>query len=58
MCSALSRASPPFLVQHRSFGGFIALSGAALWFHLGGGLGGGVGGVWAADAACWLGDDG
>ena len=49
--AALSGAASFFRGLHRPFGGSIVVS-------FGRGLGGGVGGVWAADAACWLGDDG
>ena len=55
---AYCKCAPHFRGLRRPFWCSIVLSGAALWCHLGGGLGGGVGGVWAADAACWLGDDG
>ena len=61
--AALSGAASSFRGLHRPFWCSIVLSGASSPFRgqqcgVGGGLGEGVGGVWAADAACWLGDDG
>ena len=51
-CTALSGAASFFRGLHRPFGG-----SSVVWEGVWEGQRG-VGGVWAADAACWLGDDG